>query len=199
MIKRLWLIGLLTVLRGTLALAKPDGVSVFAGKRLVLGGGGKQAPFAEVIAADKADVAVVFIGINDVWRRKTSPQDFAKALRDLVAAAKANKTTLVLTTLSVGREKPDGSNPMDAKCDQFADITRKVAESTGTRFIELRRIFLAYLQNHNAKLRVGGSLNFVSTGVLTYDGVHPNAAGNALLAGHINQGTHAALMNRCGR
>ena len=156
---------------------------------------GKQASFAEVIANDKADVAVVYIGINDVWWRKTSPEMFDEALRDLVAASKAKSTKLVLATLSVFQEKPDGSNPMDAKCDQFAEITRSVAKSTNTTLVDLRRVFLAYLQNKNAELRVDGSLNFVSTGVLTYDGVHPNAIGNALLADHISQGIHDALKN----
>ena len=32
-------------------------------------GSSSQGPFAKVIAADKADVAMVFIGINDVWWR----------------------------------------------------------------------------------------------------------------------------------
>ena len=154
---------------------------------------GKQAPFADVIAADKADVAVVFIGVNDVWWRKTSPEDFEKALRDLVATAKGNDTALVLATLTVYQEKPEGSNPMDKKCDQFAELTRKVARSTGTTLVDLRSAFLAYLQNRNAELRVDGSLNYLSKGVLTYDGVHPNATGNGLLADHISQGLHDAL------
>eukprot|EP00913_Durusdinium_trenchii_P010881 g10210.t1 len=154
---------------------------------------GKQAAFADVIAADKADVAVVFIGINDVWWRKTSPADFEKALREIVFAAKANRSALVLTTLTVYQEKPDGSNPMDKKCDQYAEITRKVARSTGTPLVDLRRVFRAYLRNHNAELRVDGSLNYVRNGVLTYDGVHPNATGNRLIADHISQGIHDAL------
>jgi autotransporter-associated beta strand protein len=154
---------------------------------------GKQAPFAEVIAADMADVAVVFIGINDVWWRKTSEADFEQALRDLVNSARANKTALVLATLTVYQEKPDGTNPMDEKCDQFAEVTRKVARSSGATLVDLRSAYLAYLRNHNAELRVDGSLNYVRTGVLTYDGVHPNASGNGLLADHISRGIYEAL------
>ena len=153
---------------------------------------GKQASFAEVIAVDKASVVVVFIGINDAWWRNTSPKDFEQALRDIVSAARANETNLALATLTVFREKPDGSNPIDPKCDQFAEITRKVASSTNTTLVDLRKVFLAYLQNHNAELRVDGSLNSVSMGVLTYDGVHPNATGNLLLADHIAQGIYEA-------
>ncbi|MDA1014137.1 MAG: GDSL-type esterase/lipase family protein [Planctomycetota bacterium] len=154
---------------------------------------GKQAPFADVIKSDRTNVAVVFIGINDVWWRKTSPADFEKALRDIVAAAKAHQTKLVLATLSVYQEKPDGSNPMDAKCDQYAEITRKVARSTATTLVDLRRVFLAYLRNHNAQLRIDGSMVFSNTGVLTYDGVHPNAIGNALIADLISQGIYDGM------
>jgi len=59
--------------------------------------------------------------------------------------------------------------------------------------VDLRKVHMAYLQNHNAELRVDGTLGMVSTGVLTYDGVHPNARGVALLADHIAQGIHKAL------
>ncbi len=154
---------------------------------------GRQDPFADVIASDRSDVAVVFIGVNDVWWRKTSEADFEQALRALVNSARANKTTLVLATLTVYQEKPDGSNPMDKKCDEFADITRKVARSTGTTLVDLRSAYLAYLQNHNAELRADGSLNYLSTGVLTYDGVHPNSTGNRLLADLISRGIYDAL------
>ena len=154
---------------------------------------GSQATFAKVIAADKATVAVVFIGINDVWWRKTAPADFEKALRDIVAQARANKTLPVLATLTVYQEKPDRTNPKDAKCDQYAEITRNVARSTGATLVDLRAAFMAYLQSHNAELRVDGALRFEKSGVLTYDGVHPTARGNDLLADHIAQGIHEAL------
>jgi len=154
---------------------------------------GSQAPFAKVIASDKATVAVIFIGINDVWWRKTKPADFEKALRDIVAQARANKTIPVLATLTVYQEKPDRTNPKDAKCDQYAEITRKVARTTGSTLVDLRAVVMAYLQNHNAELRVDGTLKFVKAGVLTYDGVHPTARGNDLLADHIAQGIHEAL------
>ncbi|NQT53097.1 hypothetical protein HQ576_13650 [bacterium] len=154
---------------------------------------GKQASFADVIEADKATVAVVFIGVNDIWWRNTKPEDFDRALRDIAAAAEAHKTRLVLATLSVYQEKPDATNPKDKAADQYAQITRTVAKDTGATLVDLRRVHLAYLRNHNAELRVDGTLKFLSTGVLTYDGVHPNALGVALLADHIALGIHTAL------
>ncbi len=107
-------------------------------------GSSAQKPFAEVIAIDKADLAVVFIGINDVWWRKTAPEAFENALRDLVTSAKANHTRLVLATLTVRGELPDGRNSDDPKIDQYAELTRKVARGTGTTLVDLRKVCVAY-------------------------------------------------------
>ncbi len=159
-------------------------------------GSSTQKSFAAVIAAEKADVAVVFIGINDVWWRKTEPEVFERALHELHTAAKANRTRLVFATLTVRGELPDGRNSDDAKIDQFAELTRKVAAATGTTLVDLRRAYLAYLRNHNAELRVDGSLYFVPAGVLTYDGVHPAAKGNELLANLISDGIVRALAEK---
>ena len=106
---------------------------------------GPQLPFSEVIAADQAAVCVVFIGINDVWWRKTTPEAFRQGLKDIVAAARTNKTIPVLATLSVKGELPNGANPLDTKCDAFAQITRDVAAETQTVLVDLRTIFMAHL------------------------------------------------------
>jgi lysophospholipase L1-like esterase len=147
-----------------------------------------QKPFAQLIAADKADLAVVYIGINDVTWRNTAPEVFEKALRDIVASAASGKTRLVLATLSVHCEMPDGTNSDDKKIDQYAQITRTVAQDTGTTLVDLRRGYIAYLQNHNAQLRVDGTLYIKPMGVLTYDGIHPNQHGVKLLAEMIGDG-----------
>lgn len=156
-------------------------------------GGTKPMPFAANLAADKPNVAVIFIGINDIWWRKTSPADFEKALGDLVASAKANKTTPVLATLSVWGDDPGAANPNNPKCDENAAITRKVAAATGTTLVDLRKACVAYLQNHNVELRLDGSIRFYPTGILTGDGVHANGQGCELLAELICQGILDAL------
>ena len=154
---------------------------------------GPQAPFGEVIAADKASVAVIFIGINDAWWRKTNPKEFEKGLRDLVATAAKARTVPVLATLALHGELPDGTNPLDARNAAFAAITRKVAAETSTTLVNIREVCLSYLRNHNAQLRVDGTLNFARVGMLTYDGVHPTDKGNQLLAEHLSHGICEAL------
>jgi len=152
-----------------------------------------QAPFAEVIAADRADVAVVFIGINDVWWRETSPENFERGLRDLVAAARARGTVPVLATMMIRGELPDGRNTDDAKIDAYCEITRRVARETGTTLVDLRRAAIARLQNTNAQLRVDGTIFSQPAGILAGDGVHPNAAGRELIADLIADGIVRAL------
>lgn len=151
-------------------------------------GGTRPGPFAGYLAADMPDVAVIFIGVNDIWWRKTTPADFEKALRDMAAQAAANNTRAVLATLAVWGDSPAADNPNNPKCDEYAAITRKVAASTGVTLVDLRKACFAYLQNHNCELRLDGSIRFVNSGSLTGDGVHTNAAGTELLADMISQG-----------
>ena len=68
-----------------------------------------------------------------------------------------------------------------------------MARDTGTTLVDLRQAYVAYLQNHNAQLRVDGTLYFMPSGILTYDGVHPSGQGVALLAGLIGDGIFRAL------
>ena len=95
--------------------------------------------------------------------------------------------------MTVQGEMPDGTNPKDAAIDAFCDITRRVANDTGATLIDLRSAYLACLRNRNAVLRVDGSLFMRKSGVLTYDGVHPTAEGNRLLANLIADGIARAL------
>ena len=156
-------------------------------------GDSAQKAFREVLEADGANVAVVFIGINDVWWRETKPEVFEQGLRDLAAAARDRGTRLVLATMTVQGEMPDGTNPKDAAIDSYCAITRTVAKETGATLVDLRSAYLACLRNRNAVLRVDGSLFMRPSGVLTYDGVHPTANGNRLLATLIADGIARAL------
>lgn len=156
-------------------------------------GDSAQESFRDVIATDGADVAVVFIGINDVWWRETSPEVFEQGLRDLAAAARDRGSRIVMATMTARGELPDGKNPDDPKIDRYCDITRTVAKETGATLVDLRAAYLACLQNRNAVLRVDGALFSKPSGVLTYDGVHPTADGNRLLANLLADGIARAL------
>ena len=72
-------------------------------------------------------------------------------------------------------EKHDGSNRMDEMLEQFAGISRDVAEESGAQLLDLRAAFLEYLAEHNPEN--------VDRGILTRDSVHLNGKGNAFLSG----------------
>jgi lysophospholipase L1-like esterase len=152
-------------------------------------GGTKPEPFAKTIAADKAAVAVIYIGVNDVWWKKSTPEAYGQMLRELVDQAKANQTVPVLATLAILKDSPVKPNP---DCDVYADVMRRVARETGTVLVDVRAAFMACLANEAVTVRPGGSWTLDSLW-LNHDGVHTTGRGDQLLANLIAQGIYEAL------
>jgi hexosaminidase len=155
--------------------------------------GCKQAPFAQVLEHDNPAVAVIEIGINDVWHgvHGNPPEAYEHNLRQLVAIAKQHHVPLVLATPSIIGERPQGQNPLDEKLDLYASIVKKVARDTHSAVADTRSAFFSYLAQHpHAK----GAPD--DRGVLTYDSVHMLPAGNMLLANAFQSGIEHALANR---
>ena len=152
-------------------------------------GNTKPRPFSETLSEDKPDVVVIYIGVNDVWWRKTPPEVFEKALTDLVTQAKAAGARPVLATLAIMKEKVGERN---AKCDTFAQITRQVAKTNGATLVDLRAGFMACLESESVVVRPGGAWTS-NAKFLAHDGVHPSSRGNQLIAELIAQGIARAL------
>jgi lysophospholipase L1-like esterase len=141
-----------------------------------------QARLDRDVLAQNPTLVVVAIGVNDAWGLGrgdptiygTDPAVYAAGLRDVVGRIQATGARVVLCTPAVVGERPDGGNSFDARMDLFAAISRQVAHDTGATLVDLRQAFLNYEQAHNP--------NNLSSGVLTVDGVHLNAAGNQLMA-----------------
>lgn len=159
-------------------------------------GSSPQKAFATLIQEDKVTVAVVMIGINDVWWRKTSEADFRADLEKIVAAAAENHVRLVLCTMLGRGELPGGANPDDTKIDAYSSIIRDVAKRTGSTLVDVRAAAEAWWMNTNAALRPDGTLASKSQDILTYDGVHPNTRGNQLIASQIAAGIAQALRKK---
>ncbi|HQT90679.1 MAG TPA: SGNH/GDSL hydrolase family protein [Candidatus Kryptobacter bacterium] len=125
-------------------------------------------------------MAVVYIGINDVWHfaipgHTGTPMDlYESGLRSIVARLLAPGAKVILCTPSVIGEKRDGTNPQDNMLNEYSEISRAVAKAAGICVCDLRREFTIYLNGHND--------GDTSCGVLTVDGVHLNDAGNRLVA-----------------
>ena len=133
----------------------------------------------------KPTIVFIYIGINDVWhwthpkvvargKKGTTPEDFESGLREMIKQINATGARVILCTPTMIGEKPDGSNPDDARLDQYADISRRVAEETSSQLLDLRKAFVSNLKQKTPKN--------LTQGVLTSDGVHMNDAGNELIS-----------------
>ncbi|MEI6178694.1 MAG: SGNH/GDSL hydrolase family protein, partial [Verrucomicrobiota bacterium] len=152
-------------------------------------GGTKPEPFAQTLVTDKSAVAVIFIGVNDVWWKKSTPEAYGKMLRELVDQAKENKTIPVLATLALLKDSPIKPNP---QCDVYAEVMRGVARETGTALVDLRKAFMACLSNEAITVYPGGRWT-CDDKWLNHDGVHTTGRGDALLSNLIAQGIFEAL------
>jgi isoamyl acetate esterase len=132
------------------------------------------------VIARRPTIVVIYIGINDVWHgerdpaRGTPKDKYEAGLKEIIDKVKAAGARVVLCTPSVIGERPDGSNPLDAKLDEYADVSRQVAKEERVPLCDLRKTFVGYLKEHNAEKK--------ERGVLTNDRVHLNDAGNKLVA-----------------
>jgi lysophospholipase L1-like esterase len=132
------------------------------------------------VLAKKPTVVVIYIGINDVWHgennpaRGTTKENYEAGLKDVIGKITTTGARVLLCTPSVIGEKTDGTNRNDARLDEYAEISRKVAQETHVSLCDLRKAFMTYLKEHNPDNK--------AKDVLTSDGVHLNEEGNRFVA-----------------
>jgi len=136
------------------------------------------------VLAKKPDLVFIYIGINDVWhwthpcckdkQGGTTKENFAAGLKDIISRIKKQGAKVILCTPTVIGEKANSANPQDKMLDEYANVSRQVAQEQGLVLCDLRQAFTDYLKVQNKEDK--------SQGILTYDEVHLNAAGNAFLA-----------------
>ena len=91
-------------------------------------------------------------GVNDVWHgekdptRGTMPDKFESGLEEVIGKCTAAGARVILCTPTVIGEKSDGSNSLDAKLDQYADISRGVAKKLNLSLCDLRKAFIDHLK-----------------------------------------------------
>ena len=101
-------------------------------------------------------------------------QEYREGLESLVGKLQSTGATVVVASPIVSGEQMRGRNALDPVVDAYARMAGEVAESRQVPFIDLRSLFFDRLSSVNLSDR-----NF---GVRTYDGLHLNEAGNALMA-----------------
>jgi lysophospholipase L1-like esterase len=171
--------GYVTLVKEALAKDHPDL------KAEVIGAGisGNKVPDLEGrlerdVLSKKPSIVVIYIGINDVWHwtngKGTKKEDFDAGLRRIIKKINDANGKVILCTATVIGEKTDGSNSQDKMLDEYCEVSRTVAKETKTQLLDLRKLFLDYLKQHNPKN--------ADRGILTSDSVHLSAAGNRFLA-----------------
>lgn len=133
------------------------------------------------VLSKNPDIVVIYIGINDVWHfylggahSGTRKDIFKNTLEEIITSIQLSGAIVVLCTPSVIGEKTDGLNALDTMLNEYSDISRAVAASKNVALVDLRKEFIRYLKEHNP--------NNAEQGILTYDGVHLNEAGNRFVA-----------------
>jgi lysophospholipase L1-like esterase len=133
----------------------------------------------EDVLAKEPDIVVIYIGVNDVWHKRTSgtgtdPDKFDKFYQAIINKLKAKNINVILCTPATIGEKTDFSNPLDGDLNEYSKIIRNIAQKNGLPVADLRKAFLDYDLKNNADNK--------DKGILTSDGVHLNAKGNQFVA-----------------
>lgn len=141
------------------------------------------------VLSQNPDLVFIYIGINDVWHFShvcckdreggTSKEKFEAGLLDIVNKIKGNGADVVLCTPTVIGEKKTFENEQHEMLEEYVNIVRKVSEKYNSRLCDLSETFRKFIEENNP--------DNLDKGILTYDGVHLNLKGNALVAKKIFQ------------
>lgn len=125
------------------------------------------------VMAKKPTIVFIQIGVNDAARNHTK-EKFQSGLEELIDKLQASGAQVVLCSLTSLGEKHDGTNRIDAKLDEFADVARSVAKEKKVPLNDLRKAFVEHWKKNNPENK--------ASGILTYDGNHFNDAGHQFVA-----------------
>lgn len=131
------------------------------------------------VLARRPDVVVVFVGVNDVWHKRTmgtgtDPDKFTAFYETLVSRMQEKGIRVILATPALIGEKTDCTNDLDGELNHYAQLIRDLAAAHKCRLVDLRREFLKHLESANAAN--------AEKGILTEDRVHFSPEGNRLAA-----------------
>jgi isoamyl acetate esterase len=136
------------------------------------------------VLAKKPDAVVIWIGVNDVWHKRTSgtgtdADKFEKFYNAIIKKLKANNITVLICTPAAIGEKTDYTNELDGDLNKYAAIIRNIAKNNNCALIDLRQAFLNYNLANNKDNK--------ESGILTTDRVHLNEKGNQFVAEQMYQ------------
>jgi lysophospholipase L1-like esterase len=131
------------------------------------------------VLAKNPNTVVIWIGVNDVWHKRTSgtgtdAPKFEAFYNAIIKKLQAKNIKVLLCTPAAIGEKTDFTNELDGGLNQFAALIRTIAKNNNCQLIDLRKAFLAYNLANNPENK--------EKDILTRDGVHLNDKGNEFVA-----------------
>jgi lysophospholipase L1-like esterase len=131
------------------------------------------------VLAKKPDAVVIWVGVNDVWHKRTSgtgtdADKFEKFYNAIIKKFKDNKVEVLVCTPAAIGEKTDFTNELDGDLNKYSAIIRSIAKNNNCPLIDLRQAFLDYNLANNKENK--------ESGILTTDRVHLNEKGNQFVA-----------------
>lgn len=127
----------------------------------------------------KPDVVVIWVGVNDVWHKRsfgtgTDLNKFEEFYVAMIKKLQAQGTKIIVTTPAAIGERTDFSNELDGDLNLYSQKLREIAAKYDCPVADLRKEFLKYNLEKNKDNK--------ESGILTSDRVHLNEAGNQLVA-----------------
>jgi len=148
--------------------------------------------FLETLNEIKPDIVVVQIGLNDIYQKNNCQNrcsdvvEFKRLLTEVISpSVKCIKAQLVLTSLTTIGENI-GTSATDIELDLFSNAVRDISPKLNATFVDLRGAYKEYERTNNCKN--------INSGLLTYDGIHPNSRGAMMLANMHSRGILAASL-----
>jgi lysophospholipase L1-like esterase len=132
----------------------------------------------DVLSKDP-DVVVIYIGVNDVWHKRsfgtgTDYDKFERFYNAIIRKLQAKNCKIILATPAVIGERTDSSNELDGDLNRYSSLICAIAEKNKLSLVDLRKTFLDYGKQNNPENK--------ESGILTTDRVHLNEKGNELVA-----------------
>ena len=135
------------------------------------------ARFDRDVIARKATIAIINVGVSDVWHRLNEPHnfDYLRAYHDnvkkMVEMAQQAGVHVILLAPTIIEEKLDAEGNL--RLERYVSVMGKIAALKKVQFVDLHAMFCSALE-HNPTGQ--------PKGWLTTDGVHMRPLGGALMA-----------------
>jgi isoamyl acetate esterase len=131
------------------------------------------------VLAQNPDVVVIWVGVNDVWHKRThgtgtDADKFEKFYVTLIRKLQSQNIKVIVATPAAIGEKTDFTNELDGDLNKYSQILRDIAAKYDCPVADLRKEFLKYNLEKNKDNK--------ESGILTTDRVHLNDVGNQFVA-----------------